>query len=128
MKYLLTILLLVGLAFGCASCDTLGQVKELKVVTAKFFQLKNSNALPNLSDKEHGNVNIYQLTPELQKQDWLKPFKIAAQNNCSKLYVADVEVGQKRLMYFFCYNSAQPKLLDSYGFDNGNWKELNSDK
>ncbi|MGH7989503.1 MAG: hypothetical protein ACREDS_04815, partial [Limisphaerales bacterium] len=76
---------------------------------------------------EHGNVNIYQLTPKLQKQDWFKPFTSVTEN-CNKIFVADVEVSEKKLMYFFCDDSAQPKLLGSFEFENGNWKKLDSAK
>ena len=129
MKYFLTILFLAGLAVGCASRSVLEksqideQDKELTVVAASFFKLQNSNTLPDLSDKEHGQVSFYRLTFELQKQNWFKPF-ISVTQNCNKIFVAYVEISGKKLMYFFCNDSAQPKLLDSFKFENGIWKKL----
>jgi hypothetical protein len=118
-------MLLVAAASGFAApeagSDEVDQA--LQRVGEQFATLKEQDKLPGLGSKETGGeVSLFKIDPAGWKGFDLAPFK-AAIAGCSNVYLADVEIGDKHLRYFFCDNG-KARLTAAYRLKGETWTRI----
>jgi hypothetical protein len=95
-------------------------IDDLTIVKDEFFRLRNKDALPGLpkGTKGTGDVSFFEVTAEAQKEPWY--VELAKEYGaCKRSYRAQVMINGRKLSYFFCLDSGNPKLVVSFEERNG---------
>jgi hypothetical protein len=123
--------LLVANQAMCSQTGLDQPTNQVKAVTMKWVELLDNGALPGMSAKDHGNVNVYQLTDAMEKlllekktieTNMLNDVKNYSRNDC---YVAGVTTTDDRsFTYFFYVANGSVELLSAYRYDSNAWVRI----